>query len=160
MLNTYKVVMYMERSYHFDNIHTPLMMAQDWAESSREPINYGRFINQFLPDAIKSMQWLKIQKCVEKGCLYCLIKYVLTKKYWPNTHTSIYIYIYRKLVLFVGQIMFYIRYNVYVDKKCVDKEISTIVTVSFTLFTIYKPNLGGLGITIRKNRNRSDSRKK
>ena len=25
------------------------MMAQDWGESTRETINYGRFINQFLP---------------------------------------------------------------------------------------------------------------
>ena len=29
------------------------MMAQDRAENTREPINYGRFINQFLSDIIK-----------------------------------------------------------------------------------------------------------
>ena len=32
------------------------MMAQDRAESIREPINYGSFINQFPPDIIKSMR--------------------------------------------------------------------------------------------------------
>ena len=37
----------------------PMMMAQDWAESSRVLINYGNFINQFLSDTIKSMQQLK-----------------------------------------------------------------------------------------------------
>ena len=30
-----------------------MMIAQDWAESTREPINHGRFINQFLLDIIK-----------------------------------------------------------------------------------------------------------
>ena len=29
------------------------MIAQDQAASTREPINYGRFINQFLQDTIK-----------------------------------------------------------------------------------------------------------
>ena len=32
------------------------MMAQDWAESTKESINYGSFINQFLLDSIKSMR--------------------------------------------------------------------------------------------------------
>ena len=40
-------------------IYTPLMMAQDRAKSSRESINYGRFINEFPPDTIKSMRWLE-----------------------------------------------------------------------------------------------------
>ena len=35
------------------------MMAQDWAESTWEIINYGRFINQFPPDIIKSIWQLK-----------------------------------------------------------------------------------------------------
>ena len=34
-------------------------MAQDWAESARKPLNYGKFINQLPPDTIKLMQQLK-----------------------------------------------------------------------------------------------------
>ena len=39
MLNSYKVVIYVQRLYSLV-IHTPLMMAQDKAESAWEPINY------------------------------------------------------------------------------------------------------------------------
>ena len=35
------------------------MMAQDWAESIKVTISYGRFINQVLPDTIKSIQQLE-----------------------------------------------------------------------------------------------------
>ena len=34
-------------------------MVQDWTESTRETINYRRFINQFPPDIIKSMRLLE-----------------------------------------------------------------------------------------------------
>ena len=55
------------------------MMAQDRAESIRELINHGKFINLFPPDIINSVQRLErinTKKYVDKGCLYCLIKYV------------------------------------------------------------------------------------
>ena len=60
------------------------------------------YINQFPADNIKSMWQFKsiYAKCVDKECLYFLIKYGLTKKCSPNTHTHthththIYIYIY------------------------------------------------------------------
>ena len=45
------------------------MMSQDWAESTRLPISYGSFINQFLPDTIKSMRQLErtyTKMCTQK----------------------------------------------------------------------------------------------
>ena len=36
-----------------------MMMAQDWAESTRETIDYGRSINQFWLDIIKSIWQLE-----------------------------------------------------------------------------------------------------
>ena len=39
------------------------MMAQDWEESTREPINYGSFINQ-LPPEINAATWKDIYKNV------------------------------------------------------------------------------------------------
>ena len=35
------------------------MMAQDEAESPREPINYGRFIKQFQSDIMTSIRYLE-----------------------------------------------------------------------------------------------------
>ena len=58
MFNTYKVIIYVQMSFCFCNIH-PLMMAQDRAESTRELINHGRFINLFPPDIINSVQRLE-----------------------------------------------------------------------------------------------------
>ena len=44
-------------------------MAQDWARSSPEIINYARFINQFPPDITKLMRQLEriYQKYVDKN---------------------------------------------------------------------------------------------
>ena len=60
-------------------------MAQSWAESTWEITNYGRFINQFSPNIIRSIrQFERINKkiCTQK-CLLCSIIYIY-----------IYIYIY------------------------------------------------------------------
>ena len=46
--------------------YTHLMMAQDWAESIKENVNYGRFINQLPLDIIKLM-W-QFER-VDKKCL-------------------------------------------------------------------------------------------
>ena len=54
-LNSYKVVMYVERLCCFCNTHTP-----DKAKRTREPINYGRFINQFRLDIITLLQQLEM----------------------------------------------------------------------------------------------------
>ena len=50
-MNTYKVVMYMQRSHRFCNIHTP-DDGQDRAERTRITISYGSFIKQLLQDTI------------------------------------------------------------------------------------------------------------
>ena len=63
-------------------------MVQDWAESTREIINYGRFIRQFPPDIIKSIRLLeKINKNIWTKNNYSV---------QTNTH-KIYIYIYSVL---------------------------------------------------------------
>ena len=58
-------------------------MAQSWAESTWEISNYGRFINQFSPNIIRSIrQFERInKKYVDKKCLLCLMKYVSMKKF-------------------------------------------------------------------------------
>ena len=64
--HSYKVVMYMQRLHQFCNTQTP-MTAQDWAESTREIINYGRFINQFAPNIIKLIrQFERINKKIRR----------------------------------------------------------------------------------------------
>ena len=46
------------------------MIVQDWAESTTEIVNHGRFIKQFLSDIIKSIQQLEriTKKYVDKKC--------------------------------------------------------------------------------------------
>ena len=86
------------KSYITFVIHPPLMMAQSWAESTWEITNYGRFINQFQRNIIRSIRkFERINKkiCRQKNvCLFnqtfinidtCLIEH--------NRH-YIYIYIY------------------------------------------------------------------
>ena len=68
IINTYKVVMYMQRSHHIWNIHIP-DDGQSQTESTMVPSNYGSFINQFPLDIIKSMRQLK--KTYTKMSLYC-----------------------------------------------------------------------------------------
>ena len=41
------------------NTPPALMMLEDWAVNTRETIDYGRFINQFQPDIIKSIRQLE-----------------------------------------------------------------------------------------------------
>ena len=46
-------------------------MAQDWAESTREITNYGRFNNRFPPNIIRSISQLERinkKKSVNKNC--------------------------------------------------------------------------------------------
>ena len=54
------------------------MMAQCLAESNWEIINYGRFINQFLPNIIRSIQQFERinKKYIDKKYLLCSIKYI------------------------------------------------------------------------------------
>ena len=76
-------------------IHRPLIMAQSWAESTWEITNYGRFINQFPPIIIRSIQQFERinKKYVDKKCLLCPNKYVSMKKCCQYIYIYIYIYI-------------------------------------------------------------------
>ena len=65
-------------------IHIPLVTARGWAESICEITNYGRFINQFPPNIIRSIrQFEEINK-----------KYIDKKMYVMFKYIYIYIYIY------------------------------------------------------------------
>ena len=49
--------------WNTDIIHPPLMMAQSWAKSTKGITNYGKFINQFLPNIIRLIcQFKRINK--------------------------------------------------------------------------------------------------
>ena len=54
-----KVLMYIQKLHHFCNTSPTKMMTDDCTESTWEINNYGRFINQFPPDIIKSIRQLK-----------------------------------------------------------------------------------------------------
>ena len=57
IINSYNVAMC--KGHITFAIYTPLMMTQDQAESTCLIISYGSFINQFLPDTIKSIWQLE-----------------------------------------------------------------------------------------------------
>ena len=63
--------------------HPPLMMAQSWTESTWEITNYGRFINQFLSNIIRSIRQFERLK-----------KRYVDKKISIVSNIYIYIYIY------------------------------------------------------------------
>ena len=69
------------KSYITFVIDPPLMMAQSRAESTWEINNYGRYINQFPPNIIKSIRrYERInKKYVDKKYLLYSTKYVLMK---------------------------------------------------------------------------------
>ena len=58
----------MHRSINFDFDLHPLMMPQDRSESTLEPKYYGKLINQFPPDIIKSMR--RLEKNVYPNDIY------------------------------------------------------------------------------------------
>ena len=79
-------------------IYTPLMMAEDQAESPSEPINHRRFINQFLPDIIKLMwrlERINIKICRQRMSILFYRIYIYIYIYiYTHTHTYIYICMY------------------------------------------------------------------
>ena len=79
------------KCYNTFAIHSsPLMMAKDWVESTREIINYKILIKQFPLDIIKLIrQLVRINKklCRQKNAY--------------NVQSNIYIYIYKNYVLFI-----------------------------------------------------------
>ena len=77
------------------------MMAQSRAESTWDIYNYGKYINQFAPNRIKSIrQYQRINKkiCRHKMSIMfneiCINEEMLPKYTHTHTHTHIYIYIY------------------------------------------------------------------
>ena len=75
------------------------MMAQSWAESTWEINNYGRYINQFLPNIMKSIrQYEKINKkiCRQKISIMfnkiCINEEMLPKYTYIHTHTKYFKY--------------------------------------------------------------------
>ena len=59
----------MKRTHHFCNIHTP-DDDRRLGRKTREIISYGKFINPFSPDIIKSIRQLERinKKYVDKKC--------------------------------------------------------------------------------------------
>ena len=98
---SYIVVIFKNKSYITFVIDPPLMMAQSWAESTRDTYNYGQYTNQFPPNTIKVIrQYERIQKkiCWQKMSIMfneiCINEEMLPKYTHTHTHTHIYIYIY------------------------------------------------------------------
>ena len=93
-----KVVMYIQKLQPLC-IGSPLMMAQNRTESTWEINNYGKYINQLLPNTMRSIrQYERINKkiCRQKMCIIfneiCINEEMLPK------YTYIYIYIYIYIV--------------------------------------------------------------
>ena len=87
--------MYIQRSHYFV-IYTPLMMAQNRAERTRVTISYGSFINQFLPDTIKSMWQLErtYTKICKQNISILFNEICINEEMLPPPYIYIYIYIY------------------------------------------------------------------
>ena len=114
------IVIIKNKSYITFVIDPPLMMPQSWAESTWNIYNYGQYINQFPPNTIKVIrQYERIQKkYVDRKCLLCSMKFVLTKKCCQNTlthtHTHMYIYTYTYIYAYI-RIQAHIYIYIYKD---------------------------------------------
>ena len=98
--SSYKVTM-QKKSYITFVIDPPLMMAQSRAESTWDTNNYGKNINQFPPNTIKSIrQYERINKKIYRQKIsimfneICINEEMLPKYTHTHTHTHTYIYIY------------------------------------------------------------------
>ena len=90
-------------------IDPSLMMAQSWAESTRDTYNYVQYINQFLPNRIKAIrQYERIQKkiCRQKISIMfneiCINEEMLPKYIYMHIYIYIYIYIYEESKFFLS----------------------------------------------------------
>ena len=71
-------------------------MAQSWAESTWEINNYGRYINQFPPNIIKSIrQYEKINKKIWRQKMSIMFNEICINEEMQPKYAYIYIYIYR-----------------------------------------------------------------
>ena len=85
------------------------MMALRRAESTWEIDNHGKYINQFPPNIIKSIQqYERINKkiCRQKISILfneiCINEEMLPKYIYTHTHTHIYIYIYIQRLTYIS----------------------------------------------------------
>ena len=93
----------MQRLHCFCNIHIL------WAKRTREPINYGIFINQFPPDIIKSIRQLeRINTKICRQKMSILFNQICINGEILATHIYIYIYIYIYINLISHKIYTYI----------------------------------------------------
>ena len=70
-------------------------MAQSWTEITWEIINYGRFINQFLPNIIKSIrQFERINKKIRRQKMSIMFNEICINEEMLLKYTYSYIYIY------------------------------------------------------------------
>ena len=71
------------------------MMAQSWAESTRDTYNYGQYINQSLPNTIKAIrQYERIQKKICRQKMSIMLDEICINEEMLPKYTYIYIYIY------------------------------------------------------------------
>ena len=76
-------------------IDPPLMMAQSWAESTRDTYNYGQYINQFPPNMIKVIrEFEQIQKKICRHKMSIMFNEICINEERLPEYTYIYIYIY------------------------------------------------------------------
>ena len=90
-------------------VHPPLMMAQSWAESTWEITNYGRIINQFQPNIIRSIrQFERINKKICRQKMSIMFNEICINEEMMPKYTYIYIYVYMYILAFHFGIYIYI----------------------------------------------------
>ena len=120
MLNTYKVVMYMQRSYCFCNIHTPdkgLISGKkcegtQWEIYSPIPAGYLKIDAATQKDKykdVKTKDFYIVSSCV---CVcVCVCVYI-------SLSLSLYIYIY----IYIFYFIWWMRISIYIlDNECINK---------------------------------------
>ena len=69
------------------------MMAQSWAESTRDTYNYGQYLNQFPPNTIKVIQeFEQIQKKICRHKISIMFNEICINEEMLPKYTYIYIY--------------------------------------------------------------------
>ena len=92
--SSYKVVMYIQKLHCFCNTSSP-DDGQSWAESTWEINNYGKYINQFTLNTIKSIwQYERINKKICRQKMSIMFNEICINEEMLPKYTYINIYIY------------------------------------------------------------------
>ena len=92
--HSYKVVMYIQKLHHFCNTSSPVD-GPNLGRSTWEITNFGRFINQFSPNIIRSTRQFKgISKKVFTQKMSIIFNQICINEEMLPRNTCIYIYIY------------------------------------------------------------------